>query len=90
MNRKGVVFHHDNARLYTSLATQRKLKELSWEVLIHPPYSPDLAPSEFYMFRSLQNSLGSVGLTSREDCQNYLSQFLIKNLERGQTSMRLT
>ncbi|KAJ0184203.1 hypothetical protein K1T71_000626 [Dendrolimus kikuchii] len=46
-----------------------------WEVLMHPPYSPDLAPSDFHLFPSLQNSLGSVKLTSREDCQNYLSQF---------------
>ena len=23
---------------------------LKWEVLLHPPYSPDLAPSDFYLF----------------------------------------
>ncbi|KAJ0178716.1 hypothetical protein K1T71_005491 [Dendrolimus kikuchii] len=55
--------------------TQQKLREFGWEVLMHPPYSPDLAPSDFHLFRSLQNSLGSVRLTSREDCQNNLSQF---------------
>ncbi|KAJ0173841.1 hypothetical protein K1T71_010990 [Dendrolimus kikuchii] len=42
---------------------------------MHPPYSPDLAPSDFHLFRSLQNSLGSVRLTSQEDCQNHLTQF---------------
>ncbi|KAJ0172860.1 hypothetical protein K1T71_011036 [Dendrolimus kikuchii] len=31
--------------------------------------------NNFHLFRSLQNSLGSVRLTSREDCQNHLSQF---------------
>ncbi|KAG5311524.1 SETMR methyltransferase, partial [Acromyrmex insinuator] len=36
INRKGVVFHHDNARSHTSLMT-RKLRELGWEVLMHPP-----------------------------------------------------
>ena len=56
-NRKGVVFHHDNARLYTSLVTRQKLLELGWDVLPHPPYSPDLAPSDYFLFRSLQNSL---------------------------------
>ncbi|KAJ0173665.1 hypothetical protein K1T71_010814 [Dendrolimus kikuchii] len=75
INRRGVVFHHDNARPHTSLATQQKLREFGWEVLMHPPYSPDLAPSDFHLFSSLQNSLGSVRLTSREDCQNHLSQF---------------
>ncbi|KAJ0183740.1 hypothetical protein K1T71_000163 [Dendrolimus kikuchii] len=75
INRRGVVFHHDNARPHTSLATQQKLREFGWEVLMHPPYSPDLAPSDFHLFRSLQNSLGTIRLTSREDCQNHLSQF---------------
>jgi len=45
INRKGVVFHHDNSKPHTSLMTRQKLRELGWEVLMHPPYSPDLAPS---------------------------------------------
>jgi len=42
VNRKGVVFHHDNARPHTSLVTRQKLLDLGWEVMSHPPYSPDL------------------------------------------------
>ena len=38
VNRKGVVFHRDNARPHTSLMTRQKLTELGWEVLMHPPY----------------------------------------------------
>ncbi|KAL0880854.1 hypothetical protein ABMA27_002037 [Loxostege sticticalis] len=53
----------------------RLKQEFGWEVLMHPPYSSDLAPSDFHLFRSLQNSLGSVRLTSREDCQNHLSGY---------------
>jgi len=29
-----------------------------YEVLPHPPYSPDLAPSDFHLFGSLQEFLG--------------------------------
>ncbi|KAG6804541.1 Ammar1 transposase [Apis mellifera caucasica] len=32
-NRKGVVFHRDNARPCTSLVTRQKLLELGWDVL---------------------------------------------------------
>ncbi|XP_059989713.1 histone-lysine N-methyltransferase SETMAR-like [Lagenorhynchus albirostris] len=42
VNRKCIIFHQDNARLYVSLMTRQKLLQLDWEVLIHPPYSPDM------------------------------------------------
>jgi len=44
INKRGVVFHHDNARPHTSLMTRQKLRELGWEVLMHPLYSSDIAP----------------------------------------------
>jgi len=37
------------------------------------PYSSDLAPSDHHFFRSLQNSLNGVKLTSKEACENHLS-----------------
>ncbi|GFV97394.1 histone-lysine N-methyltransferase SETMAR [Trichonephila clavipes] len=54
---KGIVFHHDNARPHTGMVTQQKLNALGWEVLGHPTYSPDIAPSNYYLLRSLQNYL---------------------------------
>ena len=44
VNRKCIIFHQDNARPGVSLMTRQKLLQLGWEVLIHPPYSPDVAP----------------------------------------------
>ena len=38
-SRKGVIFHQDNARPHTSLVTRKKLLELGWEVMPHPPYT---------------------------------------------------
>ena len=47
INRKGVIFHQDNVRPHRALKTLEKLQEFGWEILMHPPYSPDIAPSDF-------------------------------------------
>ncbi|GBP23708.1 hypothetical protein EVAR_13663_1 [Eumeta japonica] len=57
---RGCGFHHVNARSHTSLAPQQILGKFGWEGLMHPPYSPDLATSDFHLFRSFQNSLCSI------------------------------
>ncbi|CAK9811656.1 Histone-lysine N-methyltransferase SETMAR [Anthophora quadrimaculata] len=92
-NRRGVVFHQDNARPHTSIVTRQKLRELGWEVLMHPPYSPDLAPSDYHLFRALQNFLSDKKLASREDCENRLLQFFANKdqdfYERGIMKLRL-
>ena len=56
-------------------ADQEKLLQLGWEVLIHPLYSPDTAPSDFHLFQSLQNSLNRKNFNSLEDCKRHLEQF---------------
>ncbi|GFW60433.1 camar1 transposase [Trichonephila clavipes] len=42
--------------LHTSVVTRQNLLELDWEVLMHPPYSPDLAPSDYHLFLALKTS----------------------------------
>ncbi|GFX12224.1 histone-lysine N-methyltransferase SETMAR [Trichonephila clavipes] len=87
INRKGVVFHQDNARPHTSLVTRQKLLQLEWVTMLHPPYSPDLAPSDYYLFSSLQIFFGGKTVTSNEEVKNHLDQFLAskdqKFYERG-------
>lgn len=75
VNRKGVVFHQDNARPHVSLTTKKKCLELGWEMLPHPPYSPDLAPTDFHLFRSLQNSLNGKNFISLDDIKSHLDNF---------------
>ena len=54
---------------------RQKLLQLGWEVLIHLPYSRDIAPSDFHLFRSSQNSLNGKNFHSLEDCKKHLEQF---------------
>ena len=72
VNRKGIIFHHDNATLHTSLDTRQKLLGLGWEVMLHPSYSPDLAPPDYYLFQSLQNSLNSKTFNDDETVKSQL------------------
>lgn len=75
-NRKGVVFHHDNARPHTALRTKQRLQELGYEVLPHPPYSPDLAPSDYHLFLSMQNFLDGKKFQNVHDVQMAVTNFL--------------
>ena len=54
MQKKKVLFHQDNAPCNKSLKTIVKLNELSFELFPHPPYSPDLAPSDYWLFADLK------------------------------------
>ena len=75
VNRKRIIFHQDHARPHVSLMTRKKLLQLGWEVLFHPPYSPDIAPSDFHLFWSLQNSLNGKNFHSLEGYKRHLEQF---------------
>ena len=75
VNREGVIFHQNNATRHTSLATRQKLLRLGWELLLHPPHSPDLAPSDYYLFRSLQNSMNGRTFNDGEAVTSHLVQF---------------
>ncbi|UYV69280.1 hypothetical protein LAZ67_6003100 [Cordylochernes scorpioides] len=55
---KGVRFHHDNARPHTASQTTALIGEFGWELVSHPPYSSDVAPSDFHLFPELKKNLG--------------------------------
>ncbi|KAJ4452248.1 hypothetical protein ANN_03766 [Periplaneta americana] len=55
----GVVLLRDNARPHTARRTAAVLTEFEWKLFDHPPYSPDLAPSDFHVFLHLKKFLSS-------------------------------
>jgi len=54
---KVVLFLHDSAPAHRALATQKKLAYLGFQCLDHPPYSPDLVPSDYHLFPGLEKQL---------------------------------
>ena len=52
-----VMLLHDNARPHSANLTKNTIQEFGLEVIPHPPYSPDLEPSDFHLLRSLSNDL---------------------------------
>ena len=75
VNHRGVIFYYINATSHTSLSTRQKLLRLGWEVMLHSPYSPDLAPPDYYLFRSLQNSLNGKTFNYDKAVKSHLVQF---------------
>jgi len=50
LQKKKIIFHQENAPAHKSVLAMGKFRDLHYELLEHPPYSPDLVPSDFYLF----------------------------------------
>jgi histone-lysine N-methyltransferase SETMAR len=48
---------HDNDLAHQVLETQKKLAYLGLQYLDHPPYSPDVVPSDYRLFPGLKKQL---------------------------------
>lgn len=51
-----VRLSHNNATPHIAKLVRETLMSLGWEVLWHPAYSPDLAPSNYHLFRSMNKA----------------------------------
>ena len=72
---EGVILLHDNAPAHAAKSTKIDLQSRNWEVLPHPPYSPDLAPSDFHLFTSMQHDLSSREFKKYEDAQEWVEKW---------------
>ena len=73
---KKVLLMHDNARPHTAGWTVKTINRLGFEVLEHPAYSPDLAPSDYYLFGSLKNALRGRRFSTDEEAQRAVHEWL--------------
>jgi len=71
---------HDNARPPVARDTKAPLKKFGFDVISHPPYSPDLVRSDYHLFLNLKKHLGGKRLETDEEVKTEVTQYLNKEL----------
>ena len=54
---KGVLLKQDNARVHTCKVAVDAVERNGYELIPHPAYSPDLDPSDFFLFPKLKKNI---------------------------------
>ncbi|UYV75489.1 hypothetical protein LAZ67_13000393 [Cordylochernes scorpioides] len=71
-----VLLVHDNARPHAARTTQTLLENFKLEIFTHPPYSPELAPSDFHLFPALNLHLGGMHFANDDKVQAEANHWL--------------
>jgi histone-lysine N-methyltransferase SETMAR len=71
----GVLLLHDNATPHTAELAQAAIRQCGFVQLEHPPYSPDLAPSDFFLFPNLKKSLRGRRFADDEEVKAAVDQW---------------
>ncbi|KAM0726699.1 Mariner Mos1 transposase [Formica fusca] len=71
-----VILLHDNAPSHTAKPVKETIEAFSWEILSHAAYSPDLAPSDYYLFASMGHAFAEQHFTSYENVRKWLDDWV--------------
>jgi histone-lysine N-methyltransferase SETMAR len=87
LRKKKIFFYRDNAPAHKSVLAMKKLRDLHYELLEHPPYFPDLAPSDFYLFPKLKLFLAGQCFSSNREAistvEGYFADFTKNHCRDG-------
>ena len=64
---KGVLLQQDNAGVHTCKVAMDAVERNGYELIPHPAYSPDLAPSDFFLFPNLKKDIRGLHFHSDEE-----------------------
>ena len=70
-----VLLLQDNAPAHRSQIAMTAATECELEILPHPPYSPDMAPSDLYLFPKLKSNLCGTQYGSNENGIEAVNKF---------------
>jgi histone-lysine N-methyltransferase SETMAR len=54
---QNIIILHDNAHPHAARLTLEAIAKMGWDILPHPSYSPDLAPSDYHLFGFVKDQL---------------------------------
>jgi transposase len=74
---KRLVVHVDNCSVHTSAITKEFMETHDMVSMPHPPYSPDLAPSDFYLFGTVKQRLQQAQFSEEDDFFEELDTILM-------------
>ena len=72
----GLILHHDNAPSHTASLTSEYLAKNNIKTIRHPPYSPDLAMCDFWLFAGLKRNLRGRAFQSEGDLDEAVLDYL--------------
>jgi histone-lysine N-methyltransferase SETMAR len=73
--KRRILLLHDNAPAHTSHVARATIREQGMIELFHPPYSPDLAPSDYYLFRNLKSFLRGQKFSSNSEVKGAVANY---------------
>ena len=71
---RGIILHMDNARPLNSKISRDAIEATKAKRVEHPPYSPDLAPSDFFLFGALKVKLSGSSFSTEQDLISLIRQ----------------
>ncbi|XP_063387674.1 histone-lysine N-methyltransferase SETMAR-like [Cydia fagiglandana] len=86
---KGVLLLHDNAPVHTAFVAKAAVRECGFTEVDHPPYSPDMAPSDYFLLPNLKRDLRGKKFFNDEDLEaavlghfeDKISRYFYKGIE---------
>ena len=74
---RGLLLHHDNASAHTAAVTLDFLAACDAQLVTHPPYSPDLAPCDWFLFPSVKRQLKGKQFQNAEDARAFIEGVIL-------------